>query len=198
MESNIYRKKLLNAVLYFARKTKFPNITKISKLLYFFDFTHFKQTGYPSIGLEYFTFPQGPVPRSFWLEVRDGIVPEDFKDKLALIPKKVLYDLDHKEHEFKSLKNPDLNIFTQREVKILEDLALIFKDVNAREISEISHFKNQPWETTMKQKGKNVLIDYLLAIDNEAKIDKEEAKESLKEHFDIVKNFQLEPAEKHN
>jgi len=52
MQTNIYRKKLLNAVLFFAKNTKYVNLGKLSKLLYFLDFTHFKQTGYPSIGLE--------------------------------------------------------------------------------------------------------------------------------------------------
>ena len=88
MPNNIYREKLLNAILFFVQKTRHAKMTKISKLLYFFDFTHFKQTGYPAIGLEYFAFKNGPVPKKLWLELKDGIVPNDFKAKLALLEKK--------------------------------------------------------------------------------------------------------------
>ncbi len=196
MESNIYREKLLNAVLFFAKKAKFVNTTKISKLLYFFDFTHFKQTGYPSIGLRYYAFPKGAVPKDFWLEIKDGNVPDDFKNKLSLIVKQDEYNPKFKEIEFKAKKSPDLSVFTPREIKILENLAFMFKDVKAREISEISHLPNQPWDITIKQKGENAPIDYLLAIDKDSKVDMEDAKESLKEHFEVVKNFSIEPTKK--
>ena len=193
MDSNIYRTKLLNAVLFFAKKTKYVNTTKISKLLYFLDFLHFKQTGYPSIGLQYFSFKLGPVPKSFWLEVKDGNVPKDFKGGLALIPKKSDSDPNFREIEFKAKKAPDLSFFSPREVGILDDLALMFKDVKAWQMSEISHLKNQPWDITMKEKGENKPIDYLLAIDNDSEVDIEVARDSLSEHFEIIKNLSLEP-----
>lgn len=229
MESNIYRTKLLNALLFFAKETKFANTTKISKLLYLLDFTHFKQTGYPSIGLRYYASPKGAVPKDFWLEIKDGNVPDDFKDKLSLVMKKDEFKLkqkpkdaipeyahywtsslhrvnswedlstpttSYKEIKFKALKNPDLSVFTPREIKILDNLASMFRDVKAKEISEISHLPNQPWDITIKKKGKNAPIDYLLALDKDSEVDEEYAKESLKEHFEVIKNFSLEPTKK--
>jgi uncharacterized phage-associated protein len=190
---NIYRKKLINALLYFAKRTKFANMTKMSKLLYFFDFEHFKQTGYPSIGLKYFAFERGPVPKFFWLEVKDGKVPEDLKDKIALITKKDELKYDYKETEFKAKTSPDLSVFTPREKKLLEDLAYIYRDAKAWEISEASHLKNHPWEITYRRKGANAPIDYLLALDNDSEITKEDTEESLKEHFEIVYNLALSP-----
>ena len=195
MESNIYRKKLLNAVLYFAKNTKHVNITKISKLLYFLDFTHFSQTGYPSIGLKYYSFERGPVPRDFWIEVKDGNVPMDFQDKLALIQRRDELDPSRKETEFRAKAAPDLSIFTTRETKIMEELAFVYRDARARDISEVSHLANQPWHITKEQFGKNCLIDYILAINDTSEISLEEAKESLKEHFEIVHNFNLAPTE---
>src|SRR4030042_7169334 len=108
---NIYRKKLLNSVLFFAKKTKYLNLTKLLKLLYFLDFTHFKNTGYPSIGLEYYAFEWGPVPRDFWAEIKDGDVPEDFQGKVVLIVKTNEFDVK-KEIEIKAIENPDLDVFT--------------------------------------------------------------------------------------
>lgn len=194
MPTNIYREKLLNAILFFATKTRHANMTKISKLLYFFDFSHFKQTGYPAIGLEYFAFAKGPVPKKLWLQLKDGNVPDDFKGKLALVSKKDELDQTFKEIEFVAKVKPDLSVFSPREKQILEDLAVMFKDVKAWEISEISHLSNQPWDITRREKGENAPIDYMLAIDKDAQIDREEAELSLREHSEVIKNFGLEPA----
>lgn len=68
----------------------------------------------------------------------------------------------------------------------------MFRDVKAREISEISHLKNQPWDITYHKKGENATIDYLLALDSNSEVTKEE--KSLKDHFEIVKNLSLEPS----
>jgi uncharacterized phage-associated protein len=192
MQINTYRKKLLNATLYFAKNTKHVNLTKLSKLLYFLDFTHFKQTGYPSIGLQYYAFDWGPVPRDFWSEIKDGNVPEDFKGKLALIPK--IDELDEKKGtEIRAIENPDLTIFTPREMKILKYLADVFRDARGKDISEVTHLPNQPWDVTRRRSGKNKLIDYLLAIDEKAEVNLDEARDSLKEHFEVVQNFSIEP-----
>ena len=193
MQNSIYRKKLLSAVLFFAKNTKHLNLTKLSKLLYFLDFTHFKQTGYPSIGLNYYAFRRGPVPKDFWLEVKDGTVPEDFKGKLALIPKTDEDDQSFKEIEFRGLAKPDLSVFTPREVGILKELAFIFRDAKAWEISEVSHLPNQPWDSTIKTSGVNCPIDYLRSVDEKSEVSLEEATESLREHFEAVRNFDLKP-----
>lgn len=193
MQMNIYRRKLLNAVLFFAKNTKRVNLGKISKLLYFLDFMHFKQTGYPSIGLEYYAFEWGPVPKGFWSEIKDGNVPEDFKDKLALVLTTDDLDPTHKEVQIRAVEKPDLSLFTPREIKIIEDLAFVFKEARARDISEVTHLPKQPWDITIKKKGKNKLIDYLLSIDEESTVSLDDAADSLKEHFEVVHNFSIEP-----
>ena len=190
---NIYRNKLLNAILYFAKNTKRLNLTKLSKLLYFLDFTQFKQTGYPSIGLDYYSFERGPVPRDFWLEIKDGDVPEDFEGKFALIPKTDDFTPSYKEIEIRATVKPDLSVFSPREIEILEELADIYRDAKGWEISEVTHLPKQPWDITRKKYGKNKIINYTLGIDEKSDIGLEEATESIKEHFEIVRNFGLKP-----
>jgi len=190
---NIYRKKLLNAVLFFAKNTKHLNLTKLSKLLYFLDFTHFNQTGYPSIGLDYYAFERGPVPRDFWSEIKDGDVPEDFKGLLALILKTDDFSPGYKEIEVRAIEKPDLSVFTSREMKILEELAFIYKEARGRDISEVTHLPKQPWDITVKKCGKNKLIDYALGIDEKSEVSLDDAMESLKEHFEVVRNFDIKP-----
>lgn len=191
--SSIYRKKLLNAVLFFAKNTKPLNLTKLSKLLYFLDFTHFNQTGYPSIGLNYYAFHKGPVPRDFWLEIKDGNVPEDFSGRLALIPRTDDFAPNYKELEIRAIESPDLSVFTPREIKILEELAFIYKDARAGQMSEVTHLPKQPWDVTRQKSGENKPIDYLDSIDEKSEINLDDARDSLKEYFEAVRNFGLEP-----
>jgi uncharacterized phage-associated protein len=186
---NIYRQKLINAVLFFTKETRHVNTTKLMKLLNFFEFDHFNQAGYPSIGLEYFAFEKGPVPKKFWLEVKDGIVPQD------------LINVKQKDNNWKELEfiarpgiQVDFSIFTPREKSILEKLAFIYQDATAKTMSDISHENDKPWEITKRTKGINAEIDYLLALDADSPIDREEAEENLRDHLSILKNFDVEAA----
>lgn len=180
-------------MLFFARNTRSLNLTKLCKLLYFLDFTHFRQTGYPSIGLQYYTFKKGPVPKDFWLEIKDGNVPEDFKGRLALTLKIDELAPSYKEMDIQAIKAPDMSIFTPREIEILGNLAFIYKDAKAWEISEVTHLLNEPWDTTIKKSGENAPINYLLGIDKESEIDLDEAEELIKDHFETLYNFGIKP-----
>jgi len=190
---NIYRKKLLNAVLFFASNTQRVNLGKLSKLLYFLDFIHFNQTGYPSIGLKYYTFEKGPVPRDFWLEIRDADVPEDFEGKIALIRRTDDFAPNYKEVEIRALEKPDLSVFTQWEIKILDDLAFVYKEATASNMSEVTHLPKQPWDITKREKGNNKPIDYLLSIGEESAVSMDDAADTLKEYLEVVHNFGIEP-----
>jgi uncharacterized phage-associated protein len=195
MKTNFYRDKLLNALLYFASNTRKPNLTKILKLLYFLDFTHFKETGYPSINLLYYAWEHGPVPTDFYEEVKDGNVPQDFIDDLVIIPSN-RWDQDYperKEYVFKARKNPDVNIFTPRELRIMENLCDIYRDATANQMKEITHLPKAPWDITKKTKGLYQHIDYLLSIDDTSPLSVDEAREKLKEHFEVLNNFGLSP-----
>jgi hypothetical protein len=193
-EMDSYRKKLLNAVLFFCVNTKRCNTTKLLKLLAFLDFTHFKQTGYPSLGLTYYSYPRGPVPKDFYDEIRDGNVPSDFKDKLVVIPKDWGAEYPEvKEYVYKpkSQTKPDLSSFTPREVKIIKSLCEIFHDSTAGQMSEVSHSQNSPWEITVRTKGNFYPIDYLLCIDKQSPIKPEQAKIKLQEHNEMLHNFKI-------
>jgi len=195
MVSNFYRVKLLNAILHFARNTRKPNLTKILKLLYLLDFQHFKETGYPSINLVYYTWPHGPVPKDFYEEVKDGNVPEDFAGKCAIIPSgRWEQDFpDRSEYIFKSIKEPDMSVFTPHELRIIESLCEIYRDATAQQMKEVTHLPKQPWDTTKKERGLYQYIDYLLSIDDTSPFSIDEAREKLEEHFEILNNFGLNP-----
>lgn len=75
----------------------------------------------------------------------------------------------------------------------MEKFAYMFRDIDAKLISDISHFKNHPWDKTIKEKGKFAKIDYVLAIDKDAKVSLEDALESLKERKEMLDNFPVKP-----
>ncbi len=190
--NNTYRQKLLNAILYFSRKVKNPSKVKIYKLLYFLDFEHFKETGRSVTNLDYYAYDFGPVPKKLHDEVCNNQVPTDFAGDLALVPFKS--EESGKEGAmFKAKSKPDLAVFSPREQRILERLAEIFKDVDAKLISEISHFKNQPWDRTLREKGPKSKIDYTLALDKDAKVSPEEALLAIREREEMLRNFPPRP-----
>lgn len=189
---NVSRQKLINTVLYFTQNTKHTNLTKLMKLLNFFEFDHFNQTGYPSIGLDYYAFTNGPVPKDFWVEIKDGIVPDDFKDKIIIREND---SFGRKELEILSNKSAkvDFSIFTPREIKILKNLAFIYENETATTMSDISHEENKPWEITYKKSGKNSKIDYLLALTEDSQITREEAEENLNDLQFLSSQFTIKP-----
>lgn len=167
------REKLINAIIYFAKHTQYFGKIKLMKLLFFLDFTHFKQTGKPVTGLEYLAWEKGPVSKDLFLELND--MKPDLKDAIKLVPQGNLIRIVGK-REF------DSTHFTKRELRLLENLCFIFRDAKAEEMSEISHLKNEPWHKTISEKGENAKIDYLLSVDTSGEsLTFDEAKERMEE-----------------
>ena len=179
-----HREKLINAIVYFAKNTKYCGKTKLLKLLFFFDFVHFKYTGQSVTGLEYFAWEKGPVAKDLYEELTDrhrrkadlakaiNIVKIDGFEKIA--PKKNFSD----------------DYFTEREKSLLKDLSFIFKDAKAEEMVEATHMENEPWHMTLKQKGEFQKIDYLLSIDKaKGSLPYGEAKERMEEISEMHRVF---------
>ena len=186
---NLEREKLLNAILYFAKNVQNANKTKIFKLLYLIDFESFKSTGNSITGLDYYTWKFGPVPKSLFEEIEKMKPPSDFKKFLTIIEE---WD-EHEERKsfiFKAKKNPDMEVFSELEEEIIQRIVNIYRDVTAKDIMEITHLKNTPWEITKRTKGMNEKIDILLAIDNDSKINEETAKDRLKVKEESKKIFE--------
>ena len=155
------------------------------KLLYFLDFMHFKKTGKSVTDLDYFAWEQGPVPKTFFEEI-SGTPKKDLK---SLVTIKDTGDFQHISPE--KGKNPDLDFFSPRELKLLKDISFIFRDVQAQEISDIAHLPNEPWNTTKSTKGMLELIDYALAIDSKSaqKLPVDIAKQRHRERQEMLRNF---------
>lgn len=179
--------KILNGIKYFVLHTKNVGRTKLFKLLYFWDFIHFKRYGTSITGFDYYSFPFGPVPKALYDEIIKDELPDYLRDNLSIIEDDT-YD-EHDEFKrfkvtFKS-KKVDLECFSPNEFKILEEVAFIFKEATAGQMTEISHLHNSPWEKTKRLSGMFIPIDYFLSIDDETKLDREE----IEERFTLQKEF---------
>ena len=183
---SITEQKILNGIKYFIIKTKNVGRTKLFKLLYFWDFIHFKRYGISITGYDYYTFPFGPVPKKLYNQIICESLPQSFEENL-----KVIEDRSEDEHDdFKQfkfiLKNKkiDYEYFSPNELKVLEEVAFIFKNATAKEMTEITHLPNTPWSKT-KEKGMGKVIDYFLAIDDETAFDTD----TIIERFDLQKEL---------
>ncbi len=192
---NVYRQRIIEAIVYFSNKVKKPNKTVIYKMLATLDFRHFAKTGFPVTELEYEAYKRGPVPAKLHKEItvgKDVILPKDFAE--ALICMKSEYGKTDgsigTEFIFRPKRKPNLEIFTPRQIDIMQEVVDIYLEANARMASDASHEKNTPWYITVKLMGKEgELIDMVETIKLEKPIAKEIIRKKLEEKMAMVYNY---------
>lgn len=176
------REKTINAIIFFAGNTNKCGKTKMMKLLYFLDFYHFKQTGKSVTGFQYFAWEMGPVPKKLFEELSENM-GKDLAEAIHPLPKEGF-------QKIKPKRAFDDQWFSLRELKILEDLAFIFKDADAGQMVESTHLKNEPWDRTKKEKGLFCPIDYMLAVDGHGEsLPQGEASDRMEERREMFKIF---------
>jgi len=142
------QEKFINTLLFFGKKTnpKIFGIIKLLKLLFFSDLLHFKKYGRPILGDIYFRLTQGPVP-----SVSYNLFNETFyrgentalKEVARVIPEKMIdFDL----YRIEPPKEPNLDVFSESDVEIMESVAKKFYDKTGtdmvREIHKIPFVKD--------------------------------------------------------
>ena len=183
------REKLLNMIAYFSKHTKKCGRTKLLKLLYHADFRHFKETGRPITGLRYYAWKWGPVPTELWRELKDERYRgEDLRKSFGIL-------IDERNDRFElKLRKPFKFIpviFTPRELKIIEDVATIFRDADGDTMVDSTHLPDDPWQRTLSQWGLGREIPYDFSFDSsEESLPKEEHLERLRDDRAIRETFE--------
>jgi len=154
------REKLINAIIFFAKHTRFLGKTKLCKLLYFLDFEHYKETGRSVTGMDYYAWKMGPVPVDLYEEVE---MPEpDMAANVAFVEKLTKRG---PMLTVKPLAAFDGSLFSKRELRIMQSLAEEFRDVQSDDIIEATHLENEPWHKIYVDEGKpQHRIPYTLAL----------------------------------
>jgi hypothetical protein len=135
------REKFIELMLYFSKRGLDEKLvigsTKLNKLLFFSDFRAYAELGEPITGAKYQKLEWGPAPRAL-LPVRDELVehedvrfqersPDDWGDVLE------------------PLREPDLSLFSQDELRIASEVFEEMRQFNAAAISDYSHLKSAGW-----------------------------------------------------
>jgi len=155
-----YRKpdfdKMAEMVLFFSETMK-PWKTKLNKLLFYSDFTHFKQTGFSISGSVYNAITMGPVPNNF-----QGIYEFLSNQDIVEIHCTSFPDGGLGE-QFSAAPNRKFNatLFTETEMTVLNEIANRFKETSTQNMIDISH-KENAWTANVENKNP---IDYLYAFD---------------------------------
>ncbi|MFZ3170641.1 MAG: type II TA system antitoxin MqsA family protein [Carboxydocellales bacterium] len=143
--------KVLNTVLYFAQNVNDLWKTKLNKLLFYTDFSFFKDFTISVTGLKYIKLDYGPVPQDF-----EGLLWH--LEKLGYITLNPSQVYVHSGDIIQPLAEFDPDIFTAEEMAVLEQVKQRYGHYNASEISEFSHEEKGWIETPYRE-----IISYVYA-----------------------------------
>ena len=133
--------RLAELVLYIANRSEFDQrfgATKLNKVLFYADFIAFARFGRPITGATYRRLQHGPVPR---------ILPR-IQRVLTSQNRATIKVTDYYGREQKrliGLDEPDLDMFTAREIALVDEVLEAFRHKSARELSDLTH-EYRGWE----------------------------------------------------
>lgn len=112
--------------------------TVLYKILYFSDFNYYELNEKLITGEKYKRFKHGPVPNNFNkykdLLIKEGIIQEK---------EKKIYS--YTQYIYKSLKKPDMSIFSNDELNCIDQTIVKLSNMTANEINDYSH-GDMPWK----------------------------------------------------
>ncbi len=154
-------KKLEDLILFILEKCGGkPNLgeTVLYKLLYFIDFDAFENLGHPITGMAYIKLQFGPVPRK---SDYDPVIKKMSEQGKLKIFSHSYFGKTQK--RYIALANPNLEIFSAKEIEIIEKVLNRLSDMNATQIANYVH-GDVPWKVT----ADGEVINYPLAYERES------------------------------
>lgn len=116
--------------------------TKLQKLLFYADFLSTKRYGRPITGLVYVHHHYGPVPVHHdlvhWALITNGDI--DVRP----------FDGPYEGEVIIATQEPDLSLFSEEELEVINDVAGFFREFTAAKISEFSHSEKAYVETSLR------------------------------------------------
>jgi uncharacterized phage-associated protein len=162
------REKLLNAIIYFSNNTRYCGKTKLFKLLFFFDFEHFKEVGRGVTGLTYNAWRMGPVPTKLMNEVEAESDSNDLGSDLSKAVQIKHVSVAGKSNPmmtFNPLVEFNSQIFSKRELNLLQRIAEENNLLRGEQMVEKTHLPTLPWHRVHQVEGKELAeIPYHYAI----------------------------------
>lgn len=106
--------------------------TKLNKILYFADFYAYGESGAPVTGATYIKAPRGPVPRQMML------MRENLQQAGDACLTKAPYH-GHVQERIVPIREANLDLFSPREIALVDDIIRQLWGINAANISEYTH-----------------------------------------------------------
>ena len=188
------KERMIHTMIFFVKNTKFCYKTKLFKLLYYFDFEVFRQTGRSVTGLKYSAWPKGPVPTDLFDMIKNN--DSDLYKAFSIQEKsKVEGSYIEKDSLVFSLKKSfkfNKKLFSIREQEIMKHFAEIFKEATAKDMVESTHEKNNLWDRVYNHENKKqgtISYTYILKSKKLDTISIDEAEEIEKEDKEMKEIF---------
>jgi hypothetical protein len=134
--------RLRQLILYVAQRcasAPYFGSTKLNKILWKADFDSFAQRGVPVTGREYQRLDTGPAPKEMKLLHRQMLA-----QKLIKIETHHLSD-EIEEHRTVAVADPDLSMFTEEDIKFIDDAIAYYWHKTGRETNDDAH--GVAWKT---------------------------------------------------
>ncbi len=141
--------KFKNALLYITQKIgALPNVgqTVLYKILYFCDFDYYEKYEEQLIGATYIKNHFGPTPREFSKIIKEMVKDGDIEEVVTRF-------FDKDQRKYLPVKNPDLSVFSGRELQHIDEEIARLGHKTAKELSDFSH-QDIPWIST--EIGQNI------------------------------------------
>ena len=162
--TNRQKEKIRNAVLYFVTHDNTVGLTKLMKLLFYLDFRTLQANERDVTGLVYRTWEHGPVPVDVWRELKDHsndlnlssvvkAVPfiEDPRDEPAGVRLRAVHGAKFSDR-----------YFSPAELKELQNVSKMFKDLPASKVVEASHGRKELWSQVQGATGRQKISGFCL------------------------------------
>lgn len=127
--------KLAELIIYIAQRSEGDDkfgATKLNKILFFSDFSHYAQHGQSITGQEYQALPQGPCPRRL-MPIQRRLA----RQNAIAVLERTYYG--HRQNRTFALRDPDLSLFTASEIALVDRIIHRHWQKSATEISDHSH-----------------------------------------------------------
>jgi hypothetical protein len=141
------RTRMRELILYIAEQCKDDSrfgATKLNKVLYYSDFVAFKRYGKPITGAQYMRLNHGPAPTHL-VPVREDMVA---KNEIE-VAKRDYWTWT--QTVIKPLRTANLDLFSPREISLVDRVIKELWNSDAHEVSERSH--NRGWKAAQERDG---------------------------------------------
>jgi hypothetical protein len=133
--SHVDDRKMKELILYLASKSHddpWFSSTKLNKLLFYCDFTAYRQLGHSITGHSYQKLQFGPAPKALL-----PILNEMKRDRECMEVERDVYG--RKQRRVQAERSPEVSLFSEAELRLADQIIEEFWERSAAEVSDLSH-----------------------------------------------------------